>query len=132
MESLSELVRSKAYDFDVLDEFVEIDKWDERSIGIEVFNPDLLAASRSNNGIFESTCIEGNMGGLILIHIKPGEVCMHTHEYEHVGFVLDGSFSFLYDGGMVTLHKGDVYRILPNVPHRICCLNDATVIQAFS
>ncbi|MGE5224734.1 MAG: cupin domain-containing protein [Omnitrophica WOR_2 bacterium] len=129
MNTWTDILNSKLYDIEVIDEFVELDKGDEFSSGIEIFNPDDLSAMKSNQGIVESSCVEGNMGGLLLIHIKAGETELHTHEYEHVGMVLNGSMSFIHEDGIVDLKSGDVYRILPDVPHGIYCKDHALIVQ---
>lgn len=129
MNQWTDVLNSKLYDFEVIDEFLELDKGDDFSSGIEIFNPDDLSSMKSNQGIVESSCIEGNMGGLVLIQIKAGETEMHSHEYEHVGIVLNGCMSFIHEDGIVDLKSGDAYRILPNVPHGIFCQDHALVVQ---
>ena len=70
------------------------------------------------------------MGGLVVIKLRAGELEAHTHEQEHVGVVLEGSFEFMLDRGAVPVHAGEVYRIASNVPHGVRCQDHALVVQA--
>jgi len=97
---------------------------------IEVFpaaNPPKLAPYGE---MIESVFIKGNMGGLAVIKLKAGEIPAHTHEQEHVGVVLAGSFEFFNAEKTTIIKAGEMYRIRPNVPHGIRCQDNALIIQA--
>jgi len=80
--------------------------------------------------MIETTFIKGNMGGLVVIKLKVGEIPPHTHEQEHVGVVLEGRFEFFNNEKTTSLKAGDMYRIRPNVPHGIRCTQSALIVQA--
>ena len=80
--------------------------------------------------MIETTFIKGNMGGLVVIKLKAGEIPPHTHEQEHIGVVLEGSFEFFNSEKTTPLKAGDMYRIRPNVSHGIRCKEFALIIQA--
>lgn len=97
---------------------------------IEVFpaaNPPKLTP---HGEMIETVFIKGNMGGLVVIKLKAGEIPAHTHEQEHVGVVLEGSFEFFNDDGVFEIKAGEMYRIRPDVSHGIRCKDYALVIQA--
>jgi quercetin dioxygenase-like cupin family protein len=102
----------------------------EPSPAIEVFRadgpPDLVA----HGEIIEAAYIKGNMGGLVVIKLRAGELAAHGHEQEHVGVVLEGSFEFISDDRVIPLQAGDMYRIPPNVRHGVRCEKYALIVQA--
>lgn len=102
----------------------------ETDPSIEVFpaaNPPKLTPYGE---MIESVFIKGNMGGLVVIKLKAGEIPPHSHEQEHVGVVLEGSFAFFNDEKTTTIKAGEMYRIRPNVAHGIRCQEYALIIQA--
>lgn len=97
---------------------------------IEVFaakNPPGLV---SHGEIIEAAFIKGNMGGMVVVKLQAGELESHTHEQEHVGVVLEGSFEFVSGDQTITLDEGQIYKIPPHVPHGVRCRNYALIIQA--
>ena len=80
--------------------------------------------------MIDSVFIKGNMGGLVVIKLKAGEIPPHHHQQEHVGVVLEGSFVFFNDDDVFEIKAGEMYRIRPDVPHGIRCQDYALIIQA--
>ena len=97
---------------------------------IEVFPVKSPPGLAPYGDIIETTFIKGNMGGLVVIKLRAGEIAAHSHEQEHVGVVLEGEFEFFSDEGATSLKAGDMYRIRPNTPHGIRCRDYALIIQA--
>ena len=97
---------------------------------IEIFSVDSAPGLAPYGDIIETTFIRGNMGGLVIIKLKAGEIAPHSHEQEHVGVVLEGSLEFFNDEAVFPLTAGNMYRIRPDVPHGIRCDNYALIIQA--
>jgi quercetin dioxygenase-like cupin family protein len=100
------------------------------SPAIEVFpaaNPPKLTPYGE---MIESVFIKGNMGGLVVIKLKAGEIPAHSHEQEHVGVVLEGSFAFFNDDEVFEIKAGEMYRIRPDVSHGIRCQEYALIVQA--
>ena len=97
---------------------------------IEVFPIDSPPGLAPYGEMIETTFIKGNMGGLVVIKLKAGEMPPHSHGEEHVGVVLEGSFEFFNDEETFPLKAGEMYRIRPDVPHGIRCKESALIIQA--
>ena len=97
---------------------------------IEVFPVESPPGLAPYGEIIESTFIKGNMGGLVVIKLKAGELPVHSHEQEHVGVVLEGSFEFFDDNKTIEIKAGQMYRVRPDVPHGIRCHESALIIQA--
>lgn len=101
----------------------------QTSATIQVFPVDSPSGLAPYGDIIETTFIKGNMGGLVVIKLKAGEIAPHSHKQEHVGVVLEGSFEFFNDDSVTQLKAGDMYRIRPNVSHGIRCRESALIIQ---
>lgn len=97
---------------------------------IEVFPVSSPPGLAPYDEMIETTFIKGSMGGLVVIKLKAGEIPPHSHEQEHVGVVLAGSFEFFNDDGITPINAGEMYRVRPNVPHGIRCKKSALIIQA--
>lgn len=97
---------------------------------IEVFPAQSPPGLAPYGDVIEATFIKGNMGGLIVIKLQAGEIPAHSHEQEHVGVVLEGSFEFFDDERVTPLKAGDMYRIRPNTPHGVRCQDYALIVQA--
>jgi len=102
----------------------------EPDAAIEVFPVNSAPGLTPYGDIIETTFIKGNMGGLVVIKLKAGEIAPHSHEQEHVGVVIEGSFEFFNNDGATQLKAGEMYRIRPNVWHGIRCKESALIIQA--
>ncbi|HEX6385121.1 MAG TPA: cupin domain-containing protein [Anaerolineae bacterium] len=97
---------------------------------IEVFPADRPPGLVPHGDIIEAAFIKGNMGGLVVVKLHAGELAEHSHEQEHVGVVLEGSFEFVSGERVVRLQAGQMYRIPPHVPHAVRCREYALIIQA--
>lgn len=103
---------------------------DDVTPGIEIFRVDAPPDLVAHGDIIDAAYIEGNMGGLVVIKLRAGELPVHSHEEEHVGVVLDGGFTFVTAGEEISLQAGDLYRVPANVPHGVRCEGFALVVQA--
>lgn len=103
---------------------------DETKATIEVFPVESPPGLAPYGEVIETTFIKGNMGGLVVIKLAAGELPVHSHEQEHVGVVLEGSFEFFDDDKITEIKAGQMYRVRPGVPHGIRCHNSALIIQA--
>jgi len=97
---------------------------------IEVFRADSPPGLAPHGEIIEAVYIKGNMGGLVVIKLRAGELTEHNHEQEHVGAVLEGEFSFTDGERETVVQAGDVYRVPPNVTHGVRCKDHALIVQA--
>jgi quercetin dioxygenase-like cupin family protein len=97
---------------------------------IEVFSVHSPPGLAPYGPMIETTYIKGNMGGLVIIKLQAGEAPEHSHEQEHVGVVLEGSFEFFNGDKVTPLQAGQMYRIRPHTPHGIRCKDYALIIQA--
>lgn len=102
----------------------------ETKATIEVFPVESPPGLAPYGEIIETTFIKGNMGGLVVIKLKAGELPVHSHEQEHVGVVLAGSFEFYSDDETTVINADQMYRVRPNVPHGVRCHDSALIIQA--
>lgn len=97
---------------------------------IELFAAEAPPGLVPHGEIIEAAFVRGNMGGLVVVKLHAGELESHSHEQEHVGVVLEGSFAFVSGDSVVSLKAGQMYRIPPNVPHGVRCEKYALIIQA--
>ncbi len=75
-------------------------------------------------GVTIATCAADKMM-LSFVDIEPGAtVSEHQHPHEQVGMVLEGRAMFTIGGEQKLMHKGDMYRIPGNVPHRVVALEE--------
>lgn len=103
---------------------------DESSIGIDVFRVESPPGLKPSGELLEAGCVEGNFASLMVIKMHAGELPIHTHAEEHVGVVMEGGFDFVLEDRVITLTVGDIFRVLPDVPHGVHCANHALIIQA--
>ncbi len=63
---------------------------------------------------------------------KGGTVPRHQHENEQLTYVLEGALKFTVGDEEVTVHRGEVLCIPPNVPHGAVALEDTIDLEVFS
>lgn len=102
----------------------------DNSTQIKVFPADSPPGLVPHGDIIEAAFIKGNMGGLVVVKLHAGELEEHSHEQEHVGVVLEGSFEFVSGDTVTSLQAGQMYHIPPHVPHAVRCQSYALIIQA--
>ena len=98
--------------------------------GIDIFPAGSPPGLQPHGVIIDAAFIQGNMGGLVVIKLRAGELEVHNHEQQHVGVVLEGSFELVLDQGAIPVHAGEIYRIASNVPHGVRCQDQALIVQA--
>lgn len=101
-----------------------------KSTGIEIFEIDALPSFTPRGAIVEASSVAGNNGGLVVMKLRAGEMEVHHHDQEHVGVVLEGEFEFVIEGDVIPVKKGEIYRVLPNVPHGVRCAGPTIIVQA--
>ena len=75
---------------------------------------------------------------MMLAHVYLQKGCIvprHSHENEHITYILDGALHFWIgeDGGEeVTVRAGEVLHIPSNVPHKAEALEDTVDVDIFS
>lgn len=99
---------------------------------IEVFPAEAPPGLVPHGDNIDAAYVEGNMGGLVVIKLRAGELPAHSHGEEHVGVVLVGAFTFVTEAEDVSLEAGDMYRVPANVLHGVRCEDSALVVQARS
>ena len=103
---------------------------DDSAPVIEIFRADAPPGLMPHGEIIEAAYLKGNMGGLVVIKLRTGELAKHRHEQEHVGAVLEGEFEFVSGDAVTVLRAGDLYRIPPHIPHGVRCRDYALIVQA--
>ena len=84
-------------------------------------------------GVQRRTMSWGNSMLLAEIHLEPGgEVPLHEHPYEQIGYCIEGTFDF--DIGEETHHieAGASWVVPSNVPHRAVATSKCFLIEVWS
>jgi quercetin dioxygenase-like cupin family protein len=82
----------------------------------------------------EMRVIPGEKMTMVFFHLAPGaEIPEHAHPHEQMGTVLEGSIELVVAGESKTIHEGEAYHVLPNLPHSGKCADSpAEIIEVFS
>ena len=82
----------------------------------------------------EMRVIPGEKMTMVFFHLAPGaEIPEHAHPHEQMGTVLEGSIELVVAGESKTIHEGEAYHVLPNLPHSgKCGPSAAEIIEVFS
>jgi quercetin dioxygenase-like cupin family protein len=77
-------------------------------------------AVEAMNGVHLAQLAAGERMNVQHFFVEPGDtVPEHSHEHEQVGFVLEGSGTFLVDGEEIFVAEGDSYVIPGGEPHEL-------------
>jgi len=67
------------------------------------------------------------------VFLKKGAIVPeHQHENEQITYILEGALQFLIGGSHITVAKGEVLHIPPNLPHQAVALEDTVDLDLFS
>ncbi len=67
------------------------------------------------------------------VNFEDGAIgAMHTHPHVQISYVLEGEFLATVGEEKKTIHKGDTYYTLPNVPHGVVCLKKGALLDIFT
>ena len=70
---------------------------------------------------------------LVKVRFKSGGVgALHEHPHSQITFVESGVFEIELDGARQILQAGDAYYVAPGKLHGAVCIEDGTLIDAFS
>ena len=92
-----------------------------------------MEAKRPVEGV-EMRVIPGEKMTMVFFQLAPGaEIPEHAHPHEQMGTVLEGSIELVVAGESKTIHEGEAYHVLPNLPHSgKCGPSPAEIIEVFS
>ena len=82
----------------------------------------------------EMRVIPGEKMTMVFFRLAPGgEIPEHAHPHEQMGTVLKGTIELVVAGESKTIHEGEAYHVLPNLPHSgKCGPFPAEIIEVFS
>jgi quercetin dioxygenase-like cupin family protein len=92
-----------------------------------------MEAKRPVEGV-EMRVIPGEKMTMVFFQLAPeAEIPEHAHPHEQMGTVLKGSIELVVGGVKKTIHEGEAYHVLPNVPHSgRCGVSPTEIIEVFS
>lgn len=78
------------------------------------------SASEVIDGVFLTQLAAGERMSIQHYHIEPGAVVPeHDHHHEQVGFVYEGSLTFIIEGEEIVVSTGESFALASNEPHEV-------------
>lgn len=77
-------------------------------------------ATEVMDGVFLAQLAAGEEMSIQHYHIEPSAVVPeHDHHHEQIGFVYEGSLTFLVDGEEIVVSTGESFSLESNEPHKV-------------
>lgn len=77
-------------------------------------------ATEAVDGVYLAQLAAGDRMSIQHFHFEPGAVVpSHDHEHEQLGYLYEGTLTFIVEGEEVIVSAGESYAIPSNEPHEV-------------